>query len=445
MTIVTRLRSLVDLARDALYPERIDRTRRELFVVHVLRLSIQVGRQLLRDRLPIQAAALSFQTLLSVVPLFVVAFWGWKVLRGEPDADALVRALTIVLPRAAEPAARTLARITASVDTGALGLVGIGSLVVLSFTMLLSMEKVFCDIWRVRATRPLLRRLVSFWAVLTLSPLLLGIGIRYGGVFIALPAVGTLGASFSLTAGALFLSFKLLPATRVRTAPALLGAIVSGLLFEASKLAFGLYAGSVATTYVSVYGAIAFFPIFCVWVYVSWLVVLFGVELAYTKQHLYLLWERDRRNLALLEADEPLYRKVGPKLALRVLLAIAERFAAGGGPTPRDDLAVRYRTQADAIDAVIDVLAGAGVLLRVGEAVLPSRPLAQIGIAEVYGLFEPQDVASEPPTSGDAILDEIFGKVGGAARDAATATTVADLVTRASLFLSKVVPLRKGS
>lgn len=439
-----RARALYEALRDALYPERLDRSRREIFPLHVLRLSIQVSRQLVRDRLPIQAAALAFQTLLSVVPLLVVAFWGLEALHGRPNAEVLERVLAIVLPRSAGPAARALAELTSSVDASALGAAGLFALVVLSFTLLHTTERVFCDIWRVRTTRPLLRRLVSFWAVLTLSPVLLGVSARYGRVFVVLPAFGTFVASFLLTVGGLFVAYRLLPATRVKNAPALLGALVAGLLFEGSKLAFGFYAGRVASTYTSVYGAIAFFPLFCVWVYLSWLVVLFGVELSYTQQHLYLLWERERRNRALLEAQEPLWRKVGPKVALRVLLVVAERFTARGGPTSREDLAVRFRLPADALDAVTDVLVQAGILLRVGtDDLLPSRPLAQIAVGEVWGLFEGIDVAVETATGGDAILDELFGRTSAAARDAAAGLTIAELVERASVAQPKVVPIRK--
>jgi len=173
------------------------------------------------------------------------------------------------------------------------GLTGAGTLflIVTSILLMASIEKSFNRIWRVSSPRRITSRLVTYWAVLTLGPLLMGASLALTSYLAALPLLApeavrsavqavllnTTPFFVALIGFALF--FLVVPNRRVRIHHALAGALVSAILFEAAKRGFVFYVTQFPT-YERLYGALATIPIFLVWIYVSWVVVLLGASLA---------------------------------------------------------------------------------------------------------------------------------------------------------------------
>jgi len=173
------------------------------------------------------------------------------------------------------------------------GLTGTGTLF-LVFTALILMstiEKTLNRIWRVKRLRRPSSRLIVYWAVLTLGPLLLGASIGLTSYLAALPLLapefvrGTLqwllliGTPFVVAMIAFALIFMVVPNRHVRFHHALAGAAFSALAFELSKRGFVLYISNFPT-YEKLYGALATIPIFLIWIYVSWVVILLGASVA---------------------------------------------------------------------------------------------------------------------------------------------------------------------
>jgi len=173
------------------------------------------------------------------------------------------------------------------------GLTGAGTLflIVTSILLMATIEKSFNRIWRVSSSRRLTSRLVTYWAVLTLGPMLMGASLALTSYLAALPLLApevvrgavqaillnTTPFFVALIGFALF--FLIVPNRRVRIHHALAGALVSAILFEAAKRGFVFYVTQFPT-YERLYGALAAVPIFLVWIYVSWVVVLLGASLA---------------------------------------------------------------------------------------------------------------------------------------------------------------------
>jgi membrane protein len=234
------------------------------------------------------AAALTYTTLFAVVPFMTVTF---SLLSAVP-AFANVReaiedfVFSIFVPSASQVVVDRLLQFTEQ----ARGLTAIGTafLVVTAFMMLVSMEKAFNRIWRVREARRGMSRFLLYWGVLTLSPLLIGLGFAVSSYLFSLPliqGVDTFGMRenllrllpFLFSTGAFTVLYAAVPNTRVRVRHALLGGFVTMLAFETAKYGFAFFIKR--STVEVVYGTFAAVPLFLVWIYLTWSIVLVGAEI----------------------------------------------------------------------------------------------------------------------------------------------------------------------
>jgi membrane protein len=247
----------------------------------------QVFSRFQEDRCLQLASSLTFTTLLALVPLLTVmltvgsAFPALSGLTGNID-DFIA---SHVLP---EQISKTVLRYIDqfSQRAGRLTLIGLGVLTAVSFLTMLTIERAFNIIWRSPHQRPLVQRIVVYWAILTLAPVLIGIGLTMTsylvtasmGIAKAVPLLGVLALwlmPFVLTIAAFTLLYYVMPGSDVGGKHALIGGITAGILFELAKRGFAAYVSNVPS-YTLVYGTFATFPIFLLWIYLSWLVTLLG-------------------------------------------------------------------------------------------------------------------------------------------------------------------------
>jgi membrane protein len=236
------------------------------------------------------AASLTYTTLLSLVPFFTVAL---SVATAFPVFDDAINALQEFLFSNFLPEARGVETIGAQIESftanvGRLTAIGLGFFAVTAVLLMLTIDETLNRIFRVRRPRALLHRVVIYWAVLTLGPVLIGgslsmtsyaIGASLGGLrqdVFAEVALRLL--PFVFTCAALTLLYAVVPFRHVPLAHALTGGIVAGAAFELAKRGFALYLENFPT-YTLIYGAFATIPIFLVWLYLSWLIVLAGATL----------------------------------------------------------------------------------------------------------------------------------------------------------------------
>lgn len=266
------------------------------------------------DRSLESAGALSYTSLLALVPLMAVIL---GVLSAFPVFDYGVEQLQDFVFNNFVPAAgdvvrqyldRFVARSAELTGTGTL------FLVITALILMATIERVLNRIWRVDRPRRPTSRLLVYWAVLTLGPLLLGASLGLTSYFAALPAVAPefvrstlqnvmlVVTPFFVALLAFTLIFLIVPNRRVRLNHALAGAAFSALAFELSKRGFVFYVSNFPT-YEKLYGALAAIPIFLVWIYVSWVVILLGASLAAaltTFRYRRADWRWSRRHYLLL-------------------------------------------------------------------------------------------------------------------------------------------------
>ncbi len=234
------------------------------------------------------AAALSYSTLLALVPLIAIVLAVLSAVDAFEGLGAELQDLLLaaMLPEAAQAVSGQIAEFArnASRLTGP----GILGLVVTAILLLNTITGAFGAIWHATEPRPLAMRLLVYWALLTLGPLLLGASIsvssyafaavRWTGIeSTAVPLFGLL--PFLLSAAGCTLLFIVVPNRAVRTHHALMGGAVAAVLLELLKKGFGYYLAHFPI-YQAIYGALAAVPIFLVWMYLSWSVLLLGAEIA---------------------------------------------------------------------------------------------------------------------------------------------------------------------
>lgn len=252
----------------------------------VKRLLRHVWTHFQEDRCMAEAASLAYTSLLSLVPLLAVVFGIISIFPVFAEWSERLQNIIIenFMPSAGEQIVPWLNTFLDSVSN--LTLPGMLSLIVTALMLLVRIEAAFNRIWRVEKNRTLLNRVVMYWAVLTLVPLLIAAAVAFS----AQKVMGLVGDGGGMSPGvyraAMFIVtwlmfssvFILVPNRRVRVKHALSGAFLSAVLFEIIKAGFVGYAAN--ANYTVIYGALAIVPIFLMWIYLVWTVVLFGASLA---------------------------------------------------------------------------------------------------------------------------------------------------------------------
>lgn len=247
-----------------------------------------LARRFVDDRCFDSASALAYATLFALVPLFAVVF---GVVSMFPLYQTWVDKLTgFVFANFVPGAANTVADFLREAAVNARGLPSLGVLVVLATALLTlhRIENTFNRIWRVATPRRWLARILIYWAALTLLPLLAVASLAVSSYLASVPLFGENGAQVphgfltvlpvALEVFAFALAYWLIPNRSVRLRHALLAALLAMVLFEAAKFGFAVYLTN--ANFQALYGAIAVIPIFLVWIYLSWVVVLLGASFA---------------------------------------------------------------------------------------------------------------------------------------------------------------------
>ena len=234
------------------------------------------------------AASLSYSSLLAIVPMMTIAlallsaFPGFEDSRGELQATLFNN----LLPSAEIEISEQL---NAFVDNAKnMTTIGVLALAVTAIMLLYTISNSFNSIWRVQERRPIFNLILVYWALLTLGPLMLGASLTVSSYGFAIAELAdqsgrtsslvTLLAPVVLGCIAFTVLYLVVPNRPVLFSHALVGGVVSTMLFELLKRGFGLYL-QYFPSYQAIYGALATIPIFLIWMYLSWVVVLLGAEI----------------------------------------------------------------------------------------------------------------------------------------------------------------------
>lgn len=244
-----------------------------------------------KDHLGLTASSLTFTTIISIVPLFTVALAIFSVFPMFAKMQTGLEQLlvdSLIPDNIARQVLSYLGQFASKANK--IGWVGAAAFLVSALMLILTIDGKLNDIWRVRTTRHLARRIIVYWTLLTLGPLLLATSLSISSYVMSaskgwvsvLP--GSLGAllnvvEFAVLTCSMAAMYRFVPNTQVRWTHALLGGTFVALGMELAKHVLAWYLVKVPT-FSAVYGAFATVPILLIWIYVAWVIVLLGAVLA---------------------------------------------------------------------------------------------------------------------------------------------------------------------
>jgi membrane protein len=257
------------------------------------RLARFAAQRISEDRIPQVAGSLTFTAMLALVPLATVAF---ALFTAFPIFSSFQDSLQLFLADHLMPAQLNsqIFKYLNQFASKAKGLTTIG-MILLFLTAVMTMmtvESAFNVIWRVRKARPIAQRILVYWAIITLGPILIGVSLSISSylftqsmTFTAAQRITPViewaltGAALPLTALAFTILYVYLPNCRVEWRDAVIGGVIAAIAFELAKRGFGYYVRRIPT-YTAVYGAFAAVPLFLVWMYLCWFITLAGAMIA---------------------------------------------------------------------------------------------------------------------------------------------------------------------
>ena len=233
-----------------------------------------------------QAAALTYMTLFAIVPMLTVVFTMFSMFPAFEGLEQQLQQFLFkhLLPGSGQEIESYLTEFTQQARQ--LTLWGIGILVVTAYLMMINIEQAFNNIWGVKKSRRGVSNFLLYWAVLSLGPMLLGMGLAMSTYLLSLrflvdeyDAIGIAALLFNylpwvLTALTFTLLFVAVPNCKVPLKHALAGGVLTALVWELFKDLFAVIVAQ--SSYRAVYGAFAIFPVFLLWVYLLWMIVLGG-------------------------------------------------------------------------------------------------------------------------------------------------------------------------
>src|SRR5919106_368299 len=331
------------------------------------------------------AGSLTYTTLLSLVPLFTVAL---AVSTAFPVFDETIGALQLFVLENFLPDAQGIDTIAEQItmftqNAGRLTAIGLGFFIVTAVMLMMTIDTSLNRLFRVQRQRPLLQQVLMYWAVLTLGPVLIGgslsmtsfaVGASFGWLKLGAVADVVLGVlPFVVTCLALTLLYAVVPYRAVKPRDALVGGVLAGIAFEIAKRGFAIYLARFPT-YTLIYGAFATIPIFLLWLYMSWAVVLAG---------------------GTLTAMLPAYRFAEGKpipgrdfMDALAVLSVLARAQDKGGAVRLAQIGNQVRLMPHRCEAALERAARLGWAVRtVRDSWVLARDADSISVADVYRAF----------------------------------------------------------
>jgi membrane protein len=406
--------------------------------VYLARLFVRILKQWAQDRCPQLAAALAFQATLSLVPVLAIAFAVLRAFGALAAESRLVEYLGNEVFLDAD-LVHHLQEFSEKISTGAAGPGGLIFTFVTCFSLYVTVEKVFNDIWRVHVRRGLMRKFLTFYALVTLLPVLATLYLYWSGKLVTSGPAARFFTPFFIQLMALLLTNKLLPHTTVRWRAALTGTLVTAFLLELVKWGFLTFAKKILlASYSGVYGPVALVPMLLIWVYVSWMLILLGAEIANAIQNLRRLEAEDRRT----RGDEP----INGLVATQILAAVAAEYERGGNGLTLEALSQEYGLSPDVVERISERLKTRGLIAEVQgdkQGFIPGRAATGIAIADVLAAFRATDLDVAEGVTSEA-LAALIQDLEQARRARIEGLTIADLLPTAARSGAALVPVRRS-
>ena len=413
------------------------------FLLRQGQLVLLVYREFMADGCLLRASALTYATLLAIVPLFALAF---AVLSGLGVQKTLQPMLLEQITIGSQEIVNQILTYIENTNFTRLGAVGMVTLILTVLMLISNVEISFNQIWGVKETRSLFRRFADYTSVLLLGPVFLFVAISMTSTLESQSLVQALMEQAVVGEVVLFL-FRVLPYVamwaafiflyvfmpniKVRLSAALIGGIAGGTMWQLAQWGYVNFQVGVAR-YNAIYGTMAALPILMAWIYLSWAIVLLGAEIAYAWQNLTTIRREMREQKVNYLSQE--------MVALTVMASVAGRFERGEDPWGMEKIAECLALPPRLGRVVIDELVAMRYLsaVRAGESedllYQPAKPPGQVRVDEFIQSFRGSgaQVGDQERVPEWESVREIEGRITRAEAEVLKGMTLSDLATRRS-------------
>jgi len=373
-----------------------------------------------------RAAALAYSSLLALVPITV--FTVQTLLNFQFQSEEIIGAFQGIIEKMLPPGENEQARVfleqilgfvvgitnDLTEDLGRLGTLTLLTLVVTSIALFNTIQSALDAVWRVQSESGIIARIMAHWSIFTAWLILIGVTIvwtaRFGALsekfgFLRSESIVDLTQLFPtiMTWFVLSVLYAKVPASPVRYRDAFFGALVASILFEVTKRGFAYYVG-VSSTYSALYGLLAAVPLFLLWLYLIWVIVVFGAHLTYQAGNVSLMGGLKRYSTQLGE--------VGSILGLRILQLISKRFIKGEEPPTEGELVVESSADPVLVRTCLDILTDAEIL-TLPDPEKHSRTLTRtprkIMVSDIIETFRAKHRKESEEKGRNTILENLAG------------------------------------
>ncbi|MDM4770818.1 YihY/virulence factor BrkB family protein [Solimonas sp. SE-A11] len=380
------LHSLWDLDQVARYPQTLVRAARYVFVL---------VRDLIDGQLNMRAMGLVYTTLLSIVPLLALAFSMLKALGVHNSLEPVLLEALRPLGSQATVITGNIIGFVEKVNVSVLGFAGVALLFFSVISMIRKVEESFNFIWRIDRPRPLSQRLGEYLAVITVGPLLVVLALGMTGTVMNSSAMAwivgiepfgllifmlTKLLPYLLIVGLFTFLYAFMPNTRVQLRAAFYGGALAGVLWQTGAAIFASVVIG-ATSYNAIYSGFAIVILLLIWLYLGWLILLTGCQLAFYVQHPEQI--KAHRIPPLLSGKQIEY------LSLMVMGMTGRRFLAGEPAYTEEELSLALNAAPEHVARVTDNLIYHGLLIESGAdrtRLVPAMDLDSIPVARLWRL-----------------------------------------------------------
>lgn len=373
--------------------ERLTQTQHRLALLG--RYVFVISRDLWEGQLNMRAMSLVYTTLLCVAPLLALAFSLLKALGVHNSLEPLLQRMLEPLGAQAGQVVQNIIGFVEKIQVGVLGSLGVALLFYSAISMIQKVESSFNYIWRIERGRPTSQRLGEYLAVLTVGPVLvfsaLGLtaSVLSSTVVERITAIQPFGAliflitrmvPYALIIGAFIFLYTFVPNTKVRIGPAAAGGLLAGVLWQSGSVAFASFVAA-ATNYNAVYSGFAIVIFLLIWLYLGWLILLIGCQLAFYVQH--------PEHLTPVKIPPSLSGRQAEYLALMLMALVGKRFIAGERGCTQEELSIALNAAPEHVSRVVETLIYHGLITESGQdraLLIPAVDLDSLPLAKLWRL-----------------------------------------------------------
>ncbi len=402
------------LRRDLWLPELETLRGWASFYIRTLRLVVVAFSDFRDGALTIRATSLVSTTLLSLVPFLAVTFSVLKAFGIHEQVEPfLAQGLEPLGEKGAELTAKIIEFVN-NLKVGALGAVGVAGLFYTTYSLIDKIEEALNHIWRVRQARPLARKFTDYLSVILVGPVLVFTAfattasaqshwlvqsiLQIEPLGMAVVWATTLMPFIVICVGFGFL-YKFVPHTDVKISSALMGGVTAGILWQIAGMMFATFVAGTAK-YSAIYSSFAILILFLMWVYVGWLIVLVGAQVAYYHQNpaAYLTRLRWKHNTAAFREH----------LALTMLVHMTRRYLGQEPPYQEPELAMKLGVPLSAQEEIVEDFIDHGLVYRTIDprSLMLGKPPEQVTVLEILQLVCHREY---PPVTGDSNTSDPVG------------------------------------